>query len=157
MSRSAQIEMIGLVIVVILLVIGLLFYFKFGILRKEMTAGDPTRDLVYATNLMGALLNIEVCEQEYKLDEVLVRCFEDSQGYSTGVFCNDLGSCDYAKEEIEKIMADLELKSYQKYSISIKEGSESFVLKEDCETGILASTVVITPEQEHYTVDFRIC
>lgn len=157
MYKKGQIEMIGLVIVVILLVIGLLFYFKFGILRKEQPESDPTRELAYANNLIGALFNVEVCNGEYKIEEILIRCFEDKQGYSTSMFCDELGSCDYAEREIGNIIGELGLKSYKKYSISIRKDSDTVAIKEDCETGILSSTTLITPDEEHYTADFRIC
>ena len=67
MLKKAQIEMIGLVIVVILITIGLLLYIKFGVFREESSANeDPTLEYIYSTNLMGAIFNIKICEDEPK-------------------------------------------------------------------------------------------
>ena len=155
--KKAQIEMIGLVIVVILLVIGLLFYFKFGILRDNKQTEDPTIKTAYVTNLMGSILNIKVCDDSYKIEDVLVRCMDDNLVNTNLEFCDGLGSCDYAKREMGQIIADISLKDYKKYSISIQKGVNSVNLTQECRTGIASHTTIVTQDRQYYTVNFRVC
>lgn len=161
MYRKGQIEMIGLVIVVILLAIGLLFYFKFGILRADSDLGeDPTIETTYVNNLMGAVLNMGICENERGIDSLegaVVTCFDEGD-YSGGEsLCNGMGSCDYSKTEIKRIMSELELKKYRKLSVSVEKNNNVVDIIGDCEIGIVGRTRVITPMREAYTVKFTIC
>jgi len=161
MHKKGQIEMIGLVIVVILLAIGLLLYFKFGILRADNGSGeDPTMEIAYVNNLMGAVLNIEICENERGVSNIegaVISCF-DGQAYGeSGELCNGLGACDYSKAEIRSIIGELELKKIRKFSVSVEKSNSVVDIIKDCETGIVGRTRVITPEREAYTVKFTVC
>ena len=152
--NKGQIEMIGLVIIVILLIIGLVFYVKFGVLRRETVPESTLEEQISAINLMGAIFNMEVCEENpTKIEELLVNCFEDQ----STEFCNEEDSCVYAKGEINKIIDSINLKNYKKYSISVEKGENTVEIKGDCATGILASTTVVTPEGDYYTAKFRVC
>ncbi len=161
MHKRGQIEMIGLVIVVILLAIGLLLYFKFGILRGNSDTGeDPTLEIAYVNNLMGAVLNMEICENERSINSIegaVISCFEESSFGGDEMLCNGLTSCGYSEFEIKKIIDELKLKKFRKFSLSVENNDKSANIINDCETGIVGRTRVITPEREAYTVKFTVC
>lgn len=151
MSKKGQIEMIGLVIVVILLVIGLLFYVKFGIFREDVKKDDSAAQSAYVTNLMGAILNIKVCESApIKIEQGIITCFNNEQ------LCGE-EACSYLKEQIGEVIADIDLKSYKNYSIWITKGEENRTIINECKTGILAQTTIVAANREHYTTYFRLC
>ncbi len=151
MSRS-QIEMIGLVVVVIIIAIGFLLYIKFGVLRDQSNAEDPTIEVAYLTNLMGAVLNIKVCDQApVKVEEALIKCYENEP------FCDASEPCIYVKSEIEEIIGSVGLKNYKNYSVWIEKGSDKVDIIPRCETGILSHTTLVTANNEHYTAYFRVC
>jgi len=150
MFKKGQVEMIGLVIVVILVALGLLLYVKLVIFRSETVKVDTAYEHAYVTNLMGALFNVKLCDQTVKVEEALVSCFKHEQ------VCEQEG-CTYTSHEIKSIIASLGVKKYQNYSLEIKKGSESKLLLNGCKTGILISTTIRTQDQEHYTASFRVC
>ncbi len=159
--HKGQIEMIGLVIVVILLAIGLLLYFKFGILRDDNGSGeDPTIEIAYVNNLMGAVLNMEICENDRGINNIegaVISCFDGQSYGGTGLLCDGLGACDYSKAEIKRIIGELELKKVRKFSVSVEKNNNVVDIIKDCETGIVGRTRVITQEREAYTVKFTVC
>lgn len=154
MSKKGQVEMIGLVIVVILIVFGLLLYIKFGILRKDETKKDSSLELAYVNNLMISIFNLKVCEENpLKIEDVLVKCFE----FSNDEICGERSACDYAKQEIGKIMADFSFKDYRKTSISVEKGGQVVEITNDCEFGVNSYTTIVTADNEYYTANFKVC
>ena len=154
MFKKGQIEIIGLVIVVILIVIGLLLYVKFGILRKQETKKDSSLELAYVNNLMISIFNLKVCEENpMKIEDVLVKCFDSSDSE----ICGNRRTCDYAKEEIEKIMAGFSFKDYRKTSIFIEKGEQVVGITNDCEFGVNSYTTIVTADNEYYTENFKVC
>ena len=151
MIKKGQVEMIGLVLFVIILVIGLLFYVKFGVLKDNGPKEDTALKQAYATNLMGAVLNVKVCESApVKIDEGIVACFNGEQ------LCEQ-EACSYVKSQINQITADLKLKNYGNYSIWITKGDENRTISSECRTGILTHTTLVAANREHYTTYFRLC
>jgi hypothetical protein len=150
-NRKAQIEMIGLVIVVILLAIGFLFYVKFGILDQDVSSEDPAIEQVYITNLMVSLMNVKVCENDpIQLKEAVVRCFNQE------LACGE-SACDYSSGQIKSLINQIGINKYKNYSVwLVKSGKIEYVLNE-CKTGIQTSTTIISPQNGHYQVYFRVC
>ena len=145
--------MIGLVIVVILISIGLLLYLKLGVFREETVKEDATVQSTYVTNLMRAVFNVKICQDSdpKKVDEVLLLCFENE------VFCGETRSCDYVKNQIRDIIGSVGIKDYKNYSIWVSKGGSTVNISNECKTGILAHTTIVTPDREHYTAYFRVC
>ena len=151
-NRIGQIEMIGLVIVVILIVIGLLFYVRFGVLRDEPIRQDTVVNNARLINLMGALFNFNICEST-QLQEAMVACYNDKE------ICDKTDSCTFVKDKVEEILqsSGLRLKN-ESYSISIGKGDNPKFLLDECNNiGILVSTTIIDSNRDHYNSYFRTC
>jgi hypothetical protein len=142
--------MIGLVIVIILLAIGLVFYFKFSLSNNSDSAEDTTLDVAYLTNLMQSISNVKICEGTLKVEDAFVACFESAE------ICGQ-EACNYAKNEIKDIIGVVGLKKYKKYSIWVEKGKESKNIVNDCKTGILSSITVKTHDNGTYKAYFRVC
>lgn len=150
MSKG-QIEMIGLVIVVILLALGLLLYVKFGIFREDNSKQDSVVDNAYLTNLMGSIFNVKICETNpVKIEEGIVSCFNDEQ------ICGE-EACGYLKGQIKDIIGVVGVKKYKNYSIWVTKDSNNKTILNECKTGILTYTTIVTPDKDHYTAFFRVC
>jgi len=151
-AKKAQIEMIGLVIVVIILAIGLLLYVKLAVFRDQGEKENTIVENAYLTNLMGAVFNVKVCETDAKkVEEVLVMCFENQE------FCSETDSCIYLKKQIKEIITSVGIKDFKKYSISVEKGDEKINVLEECKTGINTHTTLVTGEGKHYTTNFMVC
>lgn len=151
MFRKGQIEMIGLVIVVILLAVGLLFYVKFVVFRSGNTQQDVVAENAYLTNLMGSIFNVKVCETApVKIEEGIVTCFNG------GEICG-LEACGYLKDQIKAITASVGLKKYKNYSIWITKDNNNKTIMSECKTGIQTHTTIVTADKDHYTAYFRVC
>ena len=143
--------MIGLVIVVILLAVGLLFYVKLVVFREDTTKQDIAAENAYLTNLMGFVLNLKVCESNpIKIEEGIAQCFNGAQ------ICGQ-EACDYLKVQIKDIIKQAGIKKYKNYSIWVIKGNENRTIIAECKTGILTHTTIVTPDKEHYTAYFRVC
>ena len=151
-SRSAQIEMIGLVIVVILVSIGLLFYVKFGVLKSDSANTDTTVENAYVTNLMGSIFNIKICNTSpVQIQEGIVNCFNNEE------VCG-IDACAYVGQQIKDIIHSVGLKKYNNYSVWVSKGVDNRTVLNQCnKTGILTYTTIVTPANEHYTAYFRVC
>lgn len=151
-TKKAQIEMIGLVVVVIILAIGLLLYVKLAVFRDQGEKENTIIENAYLTNLMGSVFNVKVCETDLKrVEEVLVMCFEN-QG-----FCGETDSCNYLKDKIKGIIASVGVKNFKKYSVSIEKGNEKIDVLAECKTGINTHTTLVMDEGTHYTANFMVC
>lgn len=151
MFRKGQIEMIGLVIVVILLSIGLLFYVKFGVFRQDNNKEDAGVENAYLNNLMGAILNVKVCNTEpVKVDEGIIKCFNSES------ICGE-EACEYLKNNIGDVLGLIGLKKYKNYSIWLKDSNNNKTIIDKCKTGILTHTTIVSSSKEHYTLYFRVC
>ena len=148
--NKGQIEMIGLVIVVILLAVGLLFYLKFSVFRENTSKEDVTMQNAYVTNLMISVFNMEICEGSTKIEEGIVACFNGEN------ICEN-EACSYVNTSIKSIISDIGLKSYKNYSVWIEKGSLNKTIINQCRTGIQTHTTVVTPNRDHYTAFFRLC
>ncbi|MBI2148627.1 hypothetical protein HYU23_03020 [Candidatus Woesearchaeota archaeon] len=150
-KKKSQIEMIGLVIVVIILAVGLLLYVRFAVFREETNTQDSSIELAYLTNLMSSIFNVKVCESSpIKFDEGIGVCFQDGQ------ICGE-NACDYLKGQTKDILGKLNLKKYKNYSIWVTRGNENKTILAECKTGILTHTTIVMPDKSHYTAYFRVC
>lgn len=91
--RKGQIEFIGLVVIVILIVLGLVFYIKFGILGKKVSEIGPAYQTVFASNTLNTMLSYVPMPGDKDMGDFLMDC---SYGLA--------GVCNYPKEEVSKIL-----------------------------------------------------
>jgi len=97
--KKGQIEMIGLVLVVLLLLVGALFYLRFSFSPSTSVSSPSDLDVVRASNLLVALshLSLSCKEEREEVSSLLVRC---AHGES---FCG-VSSCSYLEEQLDPLI-----------------------------------------------------
>ena len=151
-QKKGQIEIMGLMVVVILIIVGGLFYIKYGVLGGKKEATDSSIEQAYSIGLLNALLNVKVCEEaQIRVGDGLVKCYEGGQE-----ICSQ-EACEYLKGQMKDIIGSVGLKNYKSYSFWIEKSGEPKNLFEDCKTGVKTDEVIIADNNEEYTVNFRIC
>ena len=147
--KRGQVEMIGLVVVVMLIVIAALFYVKYGILDKK-----PKSDIVleqsFTSNLLNSLLNVGVCDEKIKMDEAIISCFNE-QNWCASKNCDDL------KNEIKDIINLVGLKKFKNYSVWVEDKGEEKYFVTGCNSGIKAYTTVKGQNKRTYDVNLQLC
>jgi len=148
-SIRGQVEMIGLVIVVVLLVLGGLFYVA-AITRdsgNENKGVEATLDASYSNNLLNALYNMKYCEVSFS--DVLDLCYSDK------ILC-DKNACDYIKEETNNIIKSVGLEKQRNYSLWLEQGDNKEIFKSQCSSGI-KTDIQVASEDKIYTVNLQLC
>ena len=72
-NKKAQIEMVGLLIVVILILVGVLFYIRLSLMGGEDNSEQSIKESIVASNLVLAMLKVEVCS-DVKTADVIYSC-----------------------------------------------------------------------------------
>lgn len=149
--KKGQIEMIGLVIVVIILVIGGILYLRFGVLGKKEVKNDVTVETSYIVNTLNALLNVKVCSNSISMEETMMQCLNRGEN-----IC-DKEPCQYLEEQTKLIVGSIGITNKYKYSISIEKNGATNEIVRQCETGSLADVKVSDASGEAFTVKMRLC
>ncbi len=149
--KKGQLEIIGLVIIVVLLLIGALFYLRFGVLNPQPTFEQNTIRVNQAYNLMNALTNIKLCDK--KLSEAIVSCKE-----GTGEYCEGKDACTYLKEQLPKIADPIFHDTIgTDYSFEAKRGEDVFLNFGDCKVGQNSPPLRISSNGKTYLASFKLC
>ena len=151
--KKGQMEMIGLVIIVILLIIGALFYVRFGVLGQTNKKEESTVKVTQAYNLMNALININIC-QDKPLKDALAQCKEEP----TKLFCTNQDACTFAKKQIQLIVDPLLHTTVGlDYTFQAKTGEDVYLTFGKCETGTNSPPLRFTSNGKQYQAYFRLC
>lgn len=113
MKKRAQMEILGLVIIVILVSLGILFAVKFVVLKKPSTVRQSYVDVQLASNELNTLLKTVVdCDgRKLSVTDLLKNCAEQSN-----LYCIDdpdtgpLGVCEFTNLTASKYIFDKTLK-----------------------------------------------
>lgn len=143
-----QVEIIGLVVVVIIIVIGVLFYIGFGL--KKAPQKESSIEIGYASNLLSSVLNVQVCNNTKQISEAIVACFNDQQ------IC-DMDACDYVKSETKVIMDRIDIKEFENYYFYAERGSEKKEFSKECKFGTQVDSKIVGPSNENYQVNLKLC
>src|SRR3989344_8634101 len=106
-DKKAQMEIMGMMIIVIILVIAALFYVKFVVLQPKKE-GASTLVQEQAYNLMNAVLNVKVCDGNVSVRDAIKACKEGED------LCGD-NACIYIGDEIKTIVSMSMPKDYADY------------------------------------------
>ena len=148
--RKGQMEIVGLMVVVIIIIIGALFYLKFGILHKEQENTDLSIQQSYTINWLNAISNVNICNNTISYKDSLIECYND------GIVCGE-NACGYIKSESDNIIHSIGLKDYKNYSFWIQKGDDVKYLTYECKTGVKADEILLDTNGEEYTINFRLC
>ena len=153
-DKKAQMEIMGMMIIVIILVIAALFYVKFVVLQpKKEGASTLVQEQGY--NLMNAVLNVKVCDGNVSVRDAIKACKEG------GDLCGD-NACIYIGDEIKTIVSMSMPKDYADYEFiagkPVSSGCEQPFLdvkSKECKYGV-TSPRYINVEAEYCTI-FKLC
>jgi len=108
-SKKAQMEILGLAIVVVLIALVFLFVVQFILLRPSVDVAQPVKESFLAANFLNTALGTTTGCFNRNVKELLQDC-----ALSGSLQCpGGLNSCLYARQEIEK-MLDLSLGEWKK-------------------------------------------
>lgn len=150
--KTAQIEMIGLVLLVTLLLIGGLFYLRFIVLQPEPLATDSTLRTTQVTNLLTALLPLTLCD-----DKTVRNALAQCATYPDTPFCADRTGCDAIHTSLPPILdATLSRPLGLAYNLTARTPDDAFFSIGPCTTGT-AITLPFQEEGKNYELLLRIC
>ena len=148
MERKGQVEMIGLVIVVLLIVVGGLFYVKFMMISDTNKPNIASHeDSIKANNLMGAIANVELCEGEYTVGEMFSMI-----GGLNG--CGDKTADSYLMEEIPLIFEAVGVENYRFW---VEEAGNVIFDTEGCEYGLKSGSYALVVDGRYFKTHLRFC
>ncbi len=147
--KKGQTEMIGLVIVVVILVIGALFYVK-NVLEQQAPKKDAVVEVSYAGNLLNSIVNVNVCDGKYSFSDGLTACYNGLN------FC-EKEACNYMKLETKAIMGLVGYKDPKKYSFWVENNGNTKYINNDCKFGTKVDIKVAKENDEVYQVNLKLC
>ena len=149
--KKGQIEMMGLVIVVVLLIIGGLLYVRFGVLGKKEVQKNTVVETAYIINTLNAVLNVKICNNEIQLQDAVSKCFEKSEN-----ICGE-EACGYIKKQIEPIMTSVLINTNYKYSFYFENDEDTFNINKECEYGSKADITIVGIDGGYYMANMQLC
>lgn len=138
--KRGQMEMVGLLVIVILLLVLGVIFLKFMLVPKSTTLAD-SRSSLESTRLLQALVLTTI--QDKSFQEHAVDCSRDST------------ACTVLRQEIGTIFTLL-LKKGQKYSFYLLYQDQNILRLEQCTVGVVSS-YPFTAAGGFYEVQLRLC
>ncbi|MBW2968929.1 hypothetical protein KY304_00450 [Candidatus Woesearchaeota archaeon] len=128
MGNKAQMEILGLAIVVVLISLALLFAVQFFLLKPVSDEVKPAKESVVAANFLSSCLGTTTFCHGRTVKELLQDC-----ALSGALSCpGDINSCLYVKQEIEK-MLDASLDVWKKECFfSVNGMASDFSIGSEC-------------------------
>ena len=145
--KKAQLEMIGLMIIVIILVLGGLFYLRFALTPEEKKEDTS----VQAYNLMNAVLNVYICGNT-SLRSAIVSC--DLGESICDNDCDFNGDYSFFSNQLDNIVSKV---TYLNYSFYVNKGEIEVFKVEGCKYGQASQSYPISERNEYYEVFFKLC
>ena len=123
-NKKSQAEIIGLVIIVLLITMGLLFFVKFGILDKEDDIKGSFIDSELANNMVDVLLKTTTDCKESSVTDL----FQDCAAFNK-IDCNGMNSYEKLNQTIDIIFGKTLEKWKKSYEFRAYRGSEQILEK----------------------------
>lgn len=128
MVSKAQMEILGLAIVVVLISLALLFAVQFFLLKPSSETTKPVKESFLASNFLNSCLGASTVCYSRNIKELLQDCAIGGVLSCPG----DINSCLYAKQEIKK-MLDSSFGLWKRdYFFSVKGMADSFNIGSEC-------------------------
>jgi hypothetical protein len=148
-TKRGQIEMIGLLIVVVLILVGVLFYIKFATGVKEDNKMDSVQESIFANNLVLGMGRMEFCD--VKFADAIYEVYQN--GNLCGVDANN-----YLGGEIGKIIEATEWPGdYQLTVLMENEDGSFFNPGIGCEYGPVSESYIFSSNSMNFEVRLRLC
>ena len=151
MTKKAQAEMLGLVLIIAVLLIAALFYVRFSIFGAKEHREESTIRVTQASNLMNALINLPLCEEK-TLKELLPQCAQ-----TTTPFCGHPNTCIYLEQELPSIIDPI-LHTSLGIDYTFEAATDTpFLTFGQCTTGTNSPPLRFTEHGKHYQASFKLC
>ena len=138
--KKGQMEVVGLLVIVILLLVIGVFVLKFSLQPASSTTADA-RSSLESTRLLQALVLTTI--QGKSVAEYAAACSRDT------------GACQNLRLELESIFSVI-LRKGQQYSFSLLYQDQKILVMEHCSVGVLSSYLFIS-DGGFYEVQLRLC
>jgi hypothetical protein len=146
--RKGQVEIIGLMIVVVLIIVAGLIYVKFLMIDDANDGGlERHEDSIRSNNLMGAVANIRVCNGQYSIGEMFALI-------GGGEVCDGKPAEGYLSKEIPMIF---EATGVRNYRFWVLEGTSVIFDTEGCEYGVESGNYVLIVDGRQFQTHLRFC
>ena len=111
-TRKSQVEIVGLIVIVLLLIVAMIFILQFTISRPYTVQTYVHKQI--ANNMVSSLLETStVCDKD--VADLLQDCVDHPESASR-IFCLDKDSCEFVNDTIENIL-DKTLRKWKKQFI----------------------------------------
>ena len=141
-----QIEVVGLVVIVLLVLVGGAIFLRLGSSRDVSDFG--IKESIEANNMRNALLKTTICD--VSVEDAVAEC------YNKGVLCR-IDACEYTKNKIQEIL-DLSLPANKDFNLIVKaDGDLLFELGKCSRKGVTASQAPIIKKGVLYDIDYKMC
>ncbi len=118
--KKAQMEIMGLALIVILVTLAVLFAVQFILLREPSEARKEFIHKELASNTVSTLLSTNTECNNNKISELLIDCADDRL-----LDCRRKGSCEFAHDTIKDILEDTLSKWNKEYYLTVKRNNQT--------------------------------
>ena len=141
--RRGQIEMIGLMVIVLILIIVALFFLRFS-LRSDSFEDDTLLSLK-ANNLVNAIKKVTDCGKPF--EEAIIACCQEEN------FCGN-PSCEHVTDTINSITSNMEEKV--SFSATLNGESCGFIIQE-CQKGVTSTVNILNADAGQVEIKTVLC
>ena len=152
MTKKSQVEIMGLTITIILILIGMIFAFKFIIKDNPLDYKKEFLKSELTTNTLYTLLRTTTECSALTMTELLQDCSQDKN-----IICSGKNSCEYFDDVAKKIFGEtLEIWEIE-YSFTVFNGGQIIKLGESCPFDKKSELFTVPTESEILSVKLDIC
>lgn len=127
LTRKGQLEIMGLVLVVVLVSLGMLFLLKFVVFKPVGEERATFTRSQLATNTLDALIKTETECEGRTIEELINDCI----GFQQYDDCNGLGSCNFLDEKISFIFEETLVKWQKHYNFQVSKSQVTMITIDD--------------------------
>lgn len=153
--KKAQIEIVGLVIIIILIIIGITFVTKFAVFEEPIDYKKQFTNAQITSNMINTLLKTTSNCNGLSMTELLQDCSQDQE-----VICGDgQNSCDYFIETTQQIFGETLEKWHIDYEFKVfnNEDNPMITLGKKCLLDKKSKLFPIPTDSEILSVKLDVC
>ncbi|MBU0471768.1 MAG: hypothetical protein KKF89_05220 [Nanoarchaeota archaeon] len=127
MTRKAQMEIMGLLVIVILLTLGMFFVVSFKTQTPKRDIKTSYEDDQLASNFIITLLKTTSDCTKYNMEELIQDCAAEKR-----LRCSDMDSCTYVNQTINDLLGKTFEKWGKKFRFEIENMNEGISFESNC-------------------------
>ena len=150
--KRAQIEMMGLTMIIVLVIVGMVFVFKFIIEDETIDYKKQFTQTELTTNTLNTLLRTTSECDGLTMIELLQDCSQDKN-----IICSGKNSCEYFEDTTKKIFGEtFEIWGIE-YSFTVFNGGQIIKLGESCPFDKKSELFTVPTESDILSVKLDVC